>query len=553
VSGSSRDGRDPRDASSDAESQPRRELAVGKRTLIEAELQPEPAVTPGKRTLIEVEERRAAAGLAGAEGTFPYQAEIQRLFGRHSLKGTKAAVGGAAADAADALDAHAFTQGDQVAFANQPDLRRAAHEAAHVVQQRRGHAPGDGIDTPGDELEQHADAVADRVVAGQSAESLLESLPQGAPATAIQRDSKDPKQPKTTTNPDYVTRFGTKITLAIMERIENKGVPHPHPRLMWKNADGAAKSLAVAIAHYIDLVPDQKLRQMMMLSYPSDLFKLVDQARRGPEGTRLEAVNLAVATAYDEPLIASIGRMGMRAVVQYDVHHKEGSKTPLRGDQIVASSPLDRLMADLLVRTDLVSYTPKKAGGADDTPGKPFATGAHDVTFKWLGAKDPKLWNWIEVTAPPHATVEDVAQTSMRWDDGNFEPAYRAYRIAASPPYFGIPFEIAKEVPQARAFAPDDMQVTLDTGPGPRVAAPEALGKSTVSDEVALAQAPARTKGNLPVGEAIGRTHSQLAFLNAQLAPWNSRSHSLARSRSSIAGSTSSVPIARRSSATRLR
>jgi hypothetical protein len=52
-------------------------------------------------------------------------------------------------------------------------LHTAAHEAAHIVQQRQGvHLKG-GVGEVGDAYEQHADAVADRVVAGQSAADLL--------------------------------------------------------------------------------------------------------------------------------------------------------------------------------------------------------------------------------------------------------------------------------------------------------------------------------------------------------------------------------------------
>src|SRR5947207_2443000 len=50
----------------------------------------------------------------------------------------------------------------------------AAHEAAHVVQQRGGVSLKGGIGAEGDEYEQHADAVADQVVAGRSAEGLLD-------------------------------------------------------------------------------------------------------------------------------------------------------------------------------------------------------------------------------------------------------------------------------------------------------------------------------------------------------------------------------------------
>lgn len=79
------------------------------------------------------------------------------------------------------MGAQAFATGNHVAFAGAPDLHTAAHEAAHVVQQRVGVSLKGGVGAEGDVYEQHADAVADRVVAGGSAEVLLDRFaPSGA-------------------------------------------------------------------------------------------------------------------------------------------------------------------------------------------------------------------------------------------------------------------------------------------------------------------------------------------------------------------------------------
>ena len=56
------------------------------------------------------------------------------------------------------------------------DLHTAAHEAAHVVQQRGGVQLKGGVGQAGDSYERHADAVADKVVAGESAEALLSEM-----------------------------------------------------------------------------------------------------------------------------------------------------------------------------------------------------------------------------------------------------------------------------------------------------------------------------------------------------------------------------------------
>jgi hypothetical protein len=130
----------------------------------------------------------AAAGVRDASGALPYASAIQQSFGRHDIGGVKAAVGGAASKATAAIGATAYATGDRVAFGDAPDLHTAAHEAAHVVQQRSGVQLAGGVGSSGDRYEQHADRVADRVVAGGSAEGLLDEMVGGGGASnAVQR------------------------------------------------------------------------------------------------------------------------------------------------------------------------------------------------------------------------------------------------------------------------------------------------------------------------------------------------------------------------------
>lgn len=115
----------------------------------------------------------AAAGLEGSAGRLPHLDPIQRSFGRHDVSGVAAHVGGPAGRANEALGSQAYATGNSTAFKASPDLHTAAHEAAHVVQQRQGVSLKGGVGQVGDPYERHADAVADRVVQGKSAEDLL--------------------------------------------------------------------------------------------------------------------------------------------------------------------------------------------------------------------------------------------------------------------------------------------------------------------------------------------------------------------------------------------
>ena len=121
----------------------------------------------------------AAAGVEGAGSSLPHLDQIQTSFGRHDVTGVQAHAGGAAASANAEMGSDAYAMGNKVAFGGAPSLHTAAHEAAHVVQQRAGIDVADGVGEEGDEHERHADAVADAVVQGKSAEGLLDLVAGG--------------------------------------------------------------------------------------------------------------------------------------------------------------------------------------------------------------------------------------------------------------------------------------------------------------------------------------------------------------------------------------
>jgi uncharacterized protein DUF4157 len=141
---------------------------------------------------------RALEGIAGSGQPLPYRAQIQALFGRHDVSGVTAHAGGEAKQAADDIGADAYATGDHIAFSRSPDLHTAAHEAAHVVQQRGGVQLKDSVGRPGDVYERHAGAVADRVAAGQSAEDLLDQMAGGSPTAAVQTQAAIARESTTT-------------------------------------------------------------------------------------------------------------------------------------------------------------------------------------------------------------------------------------------------------------------------------------------------------------------------------------------------------------------
>ncbi len=141
----------------------------------------------------------AARGVQGSGGQLPHMEQIQRSFGAHDVSGIQAHTGGQAAEASREMGAEAYATGTDVAFAGQPDLHTAAHEAAHVVQQRQGVQLKAKTGEAGDAYEKTADEVADRVVAGKPAGDLLgepkaSAGPAQAGAVQMKPQAKDEKK-----------------------------------------------------------------------------------------------------------------------------------------------------------------------------------------------------------------------------------------------------------------------------------------------------------------------------------------------------------------------
>ncbi|MEO7731335.1 MAG: DUF4157 domain-containing protein [Kofleriaceae bacterium] len=135
--------------------------------------------------------RAAAQGVATPSGLLPHGDTIQRAFGHHDISSIRAHTGPAAAASASVMGADAYATGDHVVLGRSTDLHTVAHEAAHVVQQRGGVQLKGGVGAAGDAYEQHADAVADAVIAGESAAPLLDQMAGiGHGGVAVQRVPK---------------------------------------------------------------------------------------------------------------------------------------------------------------------------------------------------------------------------------------------------------------------------------------------------------------------------------------------------------------------------
>jgi hypothetical protein len=144
----------------------------------------------------------AAHGISGGGGSMPHGAAIQKAFGGYDLSNVQAHTDAKASEGASAMGADAYATGNHIAFNGAPDLHTAAHEAAHVVQQQAGVQLSGGVGTVGDPYEQHADKVADAVVAGQSAEPILAEMAGGSGGgTGVQQAVQRQETPTPTPTP----------------------------------------------------------------------------------------------------------------------------------------------------------------------------------------------------------------------------------------------------------------------------------------------------------------------------------------------------------------
>lgn len=101
---------------------------------------------------------------AASPGRLPFRDEMEALFGA-DFSDVNVATG--LGSQVTAMGAAAFTDGQQVVFADaSPDKETVAHELAHVVQQG-GSVGASGVSAPGDASEQEADTVAQQVTRGE--------------------------------------------------------------------------------------------------------------------------------------------------------------------------------------------------------------------------------------------------------------------------------------------------------------------------------------------------------------------------------------------------
>jgi hypothetical protein len=514
-------------------------------------------------------------GLQGSGAPLPQAAldQFEPRFG-HDFSTVRVHTGGAAAESARELGAQAYTLGQDIVFAagryapeTPAGQQLLAHELTHTIQQTGGAPLAPATASAAESASETVSRTREgREPRGGPAtqvgpcEDVAPQVVQQRSAPMVQRVPTDiAGNPLPMTASIYARHHINALLAAISRHLTATPLPQPHPRLPWTAETEAIAAIIEELGSYVRADPGYGATRLYEMSYPADLWGVIDEMRGAvpdPKNPRTSAIDvfhgpigpsawepqvgIAVAAAFDDAIVGSIRRMGMRLRVQLDnpvrVEYSDldrasldaAAKASLSTLDLVASRPIDRVMASVLARPGIIQSKRKRKGTPDDTPGKPFLSGLRYVDYEWLGTRDRSLWNWIRVKSPAQPTAEDVAFTIYTQDISN--PAtYRsdqAFRILGSPPYFRIPVETAAQIAEANEFKPvepaDPAAAQVPSAPPAPPQTPEviALGQSAIADEVALAQAVPATKPDPRAEHAIERAHIQLDFLRRRLQPY---------------------------------
>jgi hypothetical protein len=348
------------------------------------------------------------------------------------------------------------------------------------------------------------------------------------PAPAPKLDERDFRGPLTAAA--YFAWNQVHILESIRRRLGSTNLPGPHARLVWTNPAALAGAFEYALIATSGTGMELAHRLPELL-YPSDAFAIIDQHRDLNEGNPSPdvrgkpargsrdwnpIVGQALAIEVEACLRHSLPRMGLRYVAQADDYHGAVS-----ADMLVASSPLDLVVARLVCDPQLARFVAAKQKGkgrrgAHDTDAKTaFKDGLRLLSLEWMGPRDAKLWNYVRVVDCADATAEEVSNALYERGDGKNHTEY-AYGLVLSLPYVRVPAAWARNMPGAKEHAPAKDN---DTAEGTSVLD---LADSSVADEAARAQAgkPTDKLDMNGLARTLASSEAQLRFIGDQLGDW---------------------------------
>lgn len=186
------------------------------------------------------------------------------------------------------------------------------------------------------------------------------------------------------------------------------------------------------------------------------------------------AVGNALALMFAQRLQESMRRMVPRYVLQLRAKHPDR----VAYDELVTSHSMDRVATALLVNPRVTRSTVKeRAAPAEEAPAQLFAHGLRPIgKLEYCVKENYALWNWVKVTDPVDATIEEVLAHLF----GDPAATYGAHLCVRSGPYFQIEPSWATVDPVMRAAPQRSVQGATNA---------LALADSELATEAAIAQA----------------------------------------------------------------
>lgn len=120
------------------------------------------------------------SALAAGPGAFPFQAQLEGIFGQ-DLSGLDVTIGGAANTALAGLNAAGASAGGKILLPSNPSFEQVTHEVAHGLQDEKFGSPSTGVSEGGERAEVEADRAVDLASQGKPVELSA------APSAAVHR------------------------------------------------------------------------------------------------------------------------------------------------------------------------------------------------------------------------------------------------------------------------------------------------------------------------------------------------------------------------------
>ncbi len=451
-----RDSRDAVGADEERAAEPRA-VAPGKRMLTTSMAAviarmgngPAPGVTP---------ELETALGESGSP--LPDAARYSADVGA-DVSQARVVTGPSAAAAASSIGAAAFTLGERVFFGAGSYAPGTAggdhilrHELTHVAQQAGSPVPAvDQLQftAPGSAAESEAHQVAESGGAAPSAQ----------PAQVARFDYEKLQEQQVGGN-RYAFNNAKDLYFAFGTRFVQMPVASPSPYVTW--SQGSAKFLE-GFVHQMATIAHGDVNEWTEVArrvvQPEDFRELVNRGRvlfgtktddktkevydAGPRRFQ-DASALPLVHAIHRRLLESLQRMMPRFLAAYEAADEVGN-TP-DASAITAATPCDEVLIQTLTgRTDLVDVNMAGYKSSGDPGAQPdLLSDVSELDYRFI--ERDGIPNWIEITSPAGATAELVASFALG------SPA-ESYRLVASPPYFGLPMEVAFDLRVKKGLSVD--------------------------------------------------------------------------------------------------